>query len=112
MGTDPVNSVTDEFGRIWELDNLYVVGPAVLPTLGSPNPMLSGVALSRRTAEHLVGAITTPSLDAGFDFLFDGTERTFQRWRSAGPGSFALIDGMMIAEPGRTFFIDNEGVRA
>src|SRR5262245_49091687 len=47
MGTHPSNSVTDELGRIWELDNLYVVGPAVLPTLGSPNPMLSGVALSR-----------------------------------------------------------------
>jgi hypothetical protein len=36
MGDDPATSVTDSFGRIWELDNLYVVGPAVLPTLGLP----------------------------------------------------------------------------
>jgi hypothetical protein len=38
--------------------------------------------------------------------LFDGTERTFQRWRSAGPGSFALVDGTLIAQPGRPSKVD------
>ena len=81
MGAKADGSVTDDAGRIWELDNVYVVGPAVLPTMGSPNPMLSGVALSRRTAERLVPPANIAKVDAGFEFLFDGTERTFQRWR-------------------------------
>ena len=102
MGTDANKSVTDEFGRIWELDNCYVVGPAVLPTMGSPNPMLSGVALSRRAAERLMATPMVPAPEAGFEYLFDGTEKTFQRWRSAGPGSFALLDGMLLAQPGLT----------
>jgi hypothetical protein len=110
MGTSAANSVTDEFGRLWELDNCYVVGPAVLPRLGSPNPMLSGVALSRRTAERLVGTPPVAAPDAGFDYLFDGTEKTFQRWRSAGPGSFALLDGMLIAQPGGLANVDGAQV--
>ena len=109
MGTDPATSVTDDFGRIWELDNCYVVGPAVLPRMGSPNPMLTGIALSRRTAERLFAAPAVPAAESGFDYLFDGTEKTFQRWRSAGPGSFALLDGMLIAQPGNP--ADVEGVR-
>ena len=109
MGTDPTTSVTDDFGRIWELDNCYVVGPAVLPRMGSPNPMLTGIALSRRTSERLFAAPAIPAVEAGFDYLFDGTEKTFQRWRSAGPGSFALLDGMLIAQPGNP--ADVEGAR-
>jgi hypothetical protein len=106
MGEKVDTSVTDDAGRIWELDNVYVVGPAVLPTMGSPNPMLSGVALSRRTAERLVSPPSIAKVDAGFEYLFDGTERTFQRWRSAGPGSFALVDGTLIAQPGRPSKVD------
>src|SRR5205809_304934 len=48
-----------------EADNLYAVGPALLPTLGSPNPMLTCVALSRRTGDHLVlpPVIAAPALE-------------------------------------------------
>jgi hypothetical protein len=99
MGDDPASSVTDVWGRFHESDNLYAVGPAVLPTMGSPNPMLSGVALSRRTADHVLPApaLTTP--EPGFRVLFDGTLGTFQQWRAAGPGTFALLDGTMVAQP-------------
>jgi Domain of Unknown Function (DUF1080)/GMC oxidoreductase len=100
MGDRPETSVTDEGGRIWEIDNLHAVGPALLPTLGSPNPMLSGVALGRRAADRLTPKLELPQPEAGFEPLFDGTERTFQRWRSAGPGSFALVDGSLVAQPG------------
>lgn len=99
MGDASASSVTDHTGRIWEVDNLYAVGPALLPTIGSPNPMLSGVGLARRTARKLIAAPAATPLEAGFRFLFDGTERTFQRWRSAGPGSFALVDGTLVAQP-------------
>jgi hypothetical protein len=110
MGTKTETSVTDDRGRIWELENLYAVGPAVLPTLGSPNPMLSGVALSRRTAERLNQPPAPAALDAGFAWLFDGTEKTFQRWRAAGPGSFALVDGLLVAQPGPLGLIDGQRV--
>ncbi len=110
MGSNAANSVTDEFGRIWELDNLYAVGPAVLPTMGSPNPMLSGVALSRRTADKLIPPPIVQTVDAGFEYLFDGTEKTFQRWKPAGPGSFALINAMLVAQPGLASTVDGVNV--
>lgn len=99
MGDDPNTSVTDAFGRFHESDNLYAVGPAVLPTLGSPNPMLSGVALSRRTADNVLPAPSITAPETGFRALFDGTIGTFSRWRAAGPGTFALLDGTMVAQP-------------
>jgi hypothetical protein len=100
MGEAPASSVTDETGRIWEIDNLYAAGPALLPTMGSPNPMLSGVALARRTADRIMTGAAAPALEPGFTALFDGTEKTFQRWKLAGPGAFALQDDLLIAQPG------------
>ncbi|HSH58208.1 MAG TPA: family 16 glycoside hydrolase [Acidimicrobiales bacterium] len=100
MGDQPATSVTDSTGRIWELDNLYAVGPALLPTIGSPNPMLSGVALARRTADKLVAAPAAPPPEPQFSYLFDGTGKTFGRWHKAGPGAFRLQDGLLIAQPG------------
>ena len=67
--------------------------------MGSPNPMLSGVALARRTADKLVVEPPPPAVEGSFSALFDGTEKTFQRWKSAGPGAFALQDGLLIAQP-------------
>jgi hypothetical protein len=99
MGEQPASSVTDETGRIWETENLYAAGPALLPTMGSPNPMLSGVALARRTADRIMTQAATPALEAGFTALFDGTEKTFQRWKLAGPSAFALQDGLLVAQP-------------
>ncbi len=103
MGDNAATSVTDEFGKIWETDNLYIVGPALLPTMGSPNPMLSGVALARRTADHLVPVSVAPLPETGFKHLFDGTEKTFQQWRGAGEAGgsnyFALINGLLVAQP-------------
>jgi choline dehydrogenase-like flavoprotein len=100
MGDAAAGSVTDHSGRIWEMDNLYAVGPALLPTIGSPNPMLSGVALARRTAKLLVPPPAALPLEAGYRSLFDGGERTFQRWKAAGPGGFALLDGALVAQTG------------
>lgn len=101
MGDQPATSVTDPTGRIWELDNLYAVGPALLPTIGSPNPMLSGVALARRTADKLIVAPAALPLEEHFVSLFDGTGKTLHRWHKAGPGSFLLQDGLLITQPGR-----------
>jgi hypothetical protein len=50
MSDNPATGVTNEFGRIHDTTNCYVVGPALCPTSGSPNPRLTGVALGRRAA--------------------------------------------------------------
>jgi len=100
MGDDPSRSVTNADGRFHHVANAYVAGPALFPTIGSPNPMLTGIALSRRTADRLLSAQRPPSPKGGFTYLFDGTEETFKLWQAAGPGAFALIDGAIVAQPG------------
>ncbi|HEY6947034.1 MAG TPA: family 16 glycoside hydrolase [Candidatus Acidoferrum sp.] len=100
MGTDPATSVTNEFGRIHDTTNCYVASPAIFPALGSPNPMLTGIALAHRTSDMLTAnVLPKPAvrvIDPGFTALFDGTASTFNSWKSAdaknGQG-FALIDG-------------------
>ena len=65
MGNDATSSVTDANGRFHFVSNAYVAGPALFPSVGSPNPMLTGMALARRMADHLVQAPpVTP--DPGF----------------------------------------------
>jgi len=106
MGTDPATSVTNEFGRIHDTTNCYVAAPALFPSLGSPNPMLTGVALSRRTADLLEASVLPgPAIRsasaAGFTPLFDGTVATFKKWQLASaPNSgqgFAFIRGELVS---------------
>jgi choline dehydrogenase-like flavoprotein len=101
MGTDPTSSVTTPEGRFHRVSNAYAVGPALLPTMGSPNPMLSGVALARRMADHLVAPLPVPDLD-GFTPLFDGTQASFDQWLHVGSGSFEFVAGenVLVAVPG------------
>lgn len=99
MGDDPNTSVTDDLGKFYESDSLYALGPCLLPTLGSPNPMLSGVALSRRTGDRVVPTPTPNPLEDTYQYLFDGTEGTFSKWQLAGGGAFSLVDGLIVAQP-------------
>src|SRR6266508_2111266 len=101
MGDDPTASVTNDIGRFHELGNLFALGPCLLPTMGSPNPVLSGLALARRTADRVpLTTAAPPAVEAGFTALFDGTDTTFARWQPVGGGSFSLVDGMIVAQPG------------
>jgi choline dehydrogenase-like flavoprotein len=106
MGDDPNTSVTNGDGRFHHVANAYVVGPAVFPTIGSPNPMLTGVALARRLAEHLAQR-PAPQADAGFQLLFDGVNT--DQWRMStvqnqpgrdNPGRFIVVDGTLESLPG------------
>lgn len=101
MGMDPSASVTTANGRFHHVVNAYAVGPSVLPSTGSPNPMLSGVALARRLAAHLVAPLPTPALENGFQWLFDGSAASLAGWQQIGPGAFDLLAGenVLIARP-------------
>src|SRR5207247_6683823 len=87
MGDTIADAVTNDFGRIHDTTNCYVAGPALFPTLGSPNPLLTGVALGRRTGHRLNRSVLTGSdpivsrqPDTGFRALSDGTAATFSKW--------------------------------
>ena len=103
-GTLSMGMVTNEVGRFKDVVNAYVAGPALFPTVGSPNPMLSGVAIARRTADHLLATLPLPvapelpsTRGVTRRYLFDGTSRTFDRWRRIGGGTtFTLIDGQIL----------------
>jgi Domain of Unknown Function (DUF1080)/GMC oxidoreductase len=119
MGDDIATSVTDGFGRIHDTTNCFCAGPALFPSVGSPNPMLTGVALARRTADFLSrrlkkakpanNLLPTPATFAGdgtaWQVLFDGTVESFRKWRRVGSGAgtntepacdFRYVDGQIL----------------
>ena len=103
MGDDPTRSVTDANCRFHDVQNVYVAGPALFPTTGSPNPMLTGIALARRLGDHLLPPPPVASAEAGFTYLFDGTESPtdlFANWLMAGGGRFRKVGRSLIAQPG------------
>jgi choline dehydrogenase-like flavoprotein len=101
---DPGNSVTDPNCRFHNVTNAYVAGPALFPTIGSPNPMLTGIALARRLGDHLIPEPPPANPEPGFTYLFDGSNAQFANWQMAGGGSFARFGRAMIAQQ------DNRGI--
>ncbi len=106
MGSDPTRSVTADDGRFHQTENLYAAGPCLFPTIGSPNPMLTGIALARRTGDRI---LQPPAFAAepGFDTLFDGT--TLGDWTMStiknqpgrdDPGRFLVRRGALEARTG------------
>jgi hypothetical protein len=91
LGSNSSNSVTDSNGRFHGVQNVLAAGPAVFPTIGSPNPMLTGIALARRMARHLIPSVPAFQPDPGFVALFDGISTA--NWRMAGRGTARLVDG-------------------
>jgi GMC oxidoreductase len=54
MGTDPATSVTDTNGRFHHIANAYCTDQSLFVNVGSVNPTLTGLVLSRRVAEAVV----------------------------------------------------------
>jgi len=109
-GDDPARSVVNADGQFHFVTNLYAGDAAVLPTCGSANPVMNGVALRRRLAKRLIpegdgGAPPHPfakyvpaPLTAGTVLtLFDG--KSLAGWRMAGRGTFHVIDGALQSVP-------------
>jgi hypothetical protein len=118
MGDDPAQSVTNADGQFHNVTNLYAGDASVLPTCGSANPVMNGVALRRRLAKRLVpeGDGTgnpasgrpmrpfyqppmpaVPPAPGTVIQLFDGT--SLANWRIAGRGNFHLVDGALQSVP-------------
>ena len=57
MGKDPKMSVTDEWGRVHNHDNLFVVDGSLHVTNGGFNPVLTIMALAFRSGEHIARQI-------------------------------------------------------
>ncbi len=53
MSDNPTTGVVDKQCRVFDVDNLYVAGSSVFPTIGHTNPTLNLVALALRLADHL-----------------------------------------------------------
>ena len=105
MGDDPARSVTTAEGRFHHTENIYAAGPSLFPTIGSPNPMLTGIAVARRTGDDIVAPSYIPA--DGFVPLFDG--QTLGDWRMStirnqpgrdNPGEFIIRGGVLEARTG------------
>ena len=59
MGTSPATGVVDRDGRVFGLDNLYVVGSSVFPTASANFPTQTICAMAIRAAEHLTTRLRT-----------------------------------------------------
>lgn len=90
MGENPSLSVTSPSGQFHHVANAYAVGPAVFPTIGSPNPMLTGMAMSRRLADRLLAPPVYTPTEVGYQALFDGVNTG--NWKMAGPGNFIVVE--------------------
>jgi len=105
MGTDPNDSVANKDCRFHHVANTYVAGPALFPTQGSPNPMLTGTALARRLGDLLKRP--APQASPGFNLLFDGVSTA--SWQMStiknqpgrdDPGRFHVVDAGLESAPG------------
>jgi len=58
MGTDPGSSVTDTNGRFHNVSNAFCTDQSLFVTVGSVNPTLTGLVLSRKVATAAVAFAT------------------------------------------------------
>jgi hypothetical protein len=89
---DPGGSVTDANGRFHLLDNTYVAGPAVFPTMGSANPTLTALSIARQTARAIVNAATPPPSPVPRPL----STGTLNGWQMAGAGGFTVTGGNVL----------------
>jgi choline dehydrogenase-like flavoprotein len=54
MGTDPADSVADTRGELHDTPGVWIGDSSAFPTSSGTNPMLTCMALARRTARRLL----------------------------------------------------------
>jgi choline dehydrogenase-like flavoprotein len=53
MGSDPKNSVTNQWCQTWDVKNLFLTDGAVFASNADKNPTLTIMALAWRSADHI-----------------------------------------------------------
>lgn len=107
MGEDATVFPASSQGLLHNTINAYVAGPAAFPTIGSPNPMLTGVALCRRMGDALATSQPYIAPD-GFEVLFNGFDTSAWRMTTIrnqpkgrdNPGSMRVWNGALETVPG------------
>ena len=61
MGSSKRSSVVDPRQRTWDHDNLYLVGPGSMPSIGTSNTTLTLSALCFASAGHMVSQLRSES---------------------------------------------------
>lgn len=100
LGDDPDGSVTDVHGHFHHVTNAFCVDQAIFPTVGSANPVPTGLALANMVAGHIVSRFRSSPrvpLEDGFVSLSDGT---LDRWDQFGDGIIQALPGLDIIECG------------
>ncbi|HEY5987110.1 MAG TPA: family 16 glycoside hydrolase, partial [Streptosporangiaceae bacterium] len=111
MGDNPAASVVNPDGQFHYVTNLYAGDASVLPSCGSANPVMNGIALRRRLARRLApegdGAFSglpfvqypsqSPPGPGTTIRLFD--DQSLANWRMAGRGTFHVADGALQSVP-------------
>lgn len=93
MGTDFRKSVTDVNGRFHHVTNAYCIDQSIYPSVGSANPVLTGISLSRKIAESIIARYTSVEFvnDPGFQTLYSGNFAT-EGWQVVPGGSQNFFD--------------------
>jgi choline dehydrogenase-like flavoprotein len=58
MSDDPADGVTNRWGRVHDIPNLFVSDGSLFPSSGAANPTLTIVALAIRQADHIAAAMS------------------------------------------------------
>lgn len=92
MGDDPFTSVTDVHGRIHHVSNAYCCDQSLFPSVGSSNPVPTGLALGRKVSRGFTRRYTSSSPvltpEDGFEMLYNGD---FGGWGTADATNFFNI---------------------
>ena len=94
IGTDYTKSVTDANGRFHHVSNCYCVDQSIFPTVGSANPVPTGIALSRKIAGSIIERYQSVDFvgdEPGFQILYSGNFLN-DDWKIASLGSQNFFD--------------------
>lgn len=62
MGTDPSNSVLNNYNQVWDAPNVYVTDGACMTSASCVNPSLTYMALTARACDHAVSELNKMNL--------------------------------------------------
>ena len=111
MGTDYTKSVTDSNGRFHHVSNAYCVDQSIFPTVGSANPVPTGLTLSRKIARSIIKRYTSEDIsdEPGFQTLYSGNFNA-DGWEIAASGSQNFFDVLGQNPPVLGTGVDNKNV--